>query len=147
LDPDRDRVQHAIARAAHVEGDRMDTRLLFRNTMRITPGHTEAFREAILAAVAFAEEHGPQLMVDVFIDEEQQTATSFQLYPDSAAVLRHWQLSDPYIADVMAHCRVERFEVFGEPSADVRAGFGGINDMDVTIHPRLTGYLKLGPDA
>lgn len=40
------------------------TTLLFRNTMRIAVGHLEGFRDAISKAVAFAEQHGPQLMVE-----------------------------------------------------------------------------------
>lgn len=118
------------------------SRLLFRNTMRITPGHFDEFCEAIRAAVRFAEQHAPQIMVDVFVDEERQTATSFQIYPDSDAVLEHWKLSDPYIADVMAHCTVERFEVFGAPSDEVRDGFGRMSGIDAAMHPRLIGYLK-----
>ena len=125
-------------------GTRPDTerRLIFRNTMAITPGHLTEFEAAIGDAVAFAEQHAPQIMVDVFIDGAGETATSFQIYPDSEAVLRHWKLSDPYIAEVMKHCSVARFEVFGSPSAEVLAGFGQMPDMDVTMHTRLTGYLK-----
>ena len=118
-------------------------RLLFRNTMKIEPGHAEEFRKAIEDAVEFAAEHAPQIMVDVFIDEEQQTATSFQIYPDSDAVLRHWELSDPYIEKVMEHCTIANFEVFGSPSEEVRDGFGRMSGPTVTMYPRLIGYLKI----
>lgn len=120
------------------------SRLLFRNTMSITPGHVDEFRQAIADAVDFAEQHAPQIMVDVFIDEEHTTATSFQIYPDSEAVLQHWRLSDPYIERVMEHCTVAKFEVFGTPSDEVRAGFGQMSGITATMQPRLTGYLKLG---
>ncbi|WP_116996037.1 hypothetical protein [Desertimonas flava] len=129
--------------------DPTDTRLLFRNTMRITPGHEDQFREAIVDAVTFARAHAPQLMVDVFVDEEEGTATSFQIYADSDSVVRHWELSDPYIANVMEHCEVDRFEVFGSPSEEVRNGFGRMSGMEVRIHPRLTGYVHFpgSPDT
>ena len=55
----------------------------------------DGFREAITAAIEFVEQHGPQDMVQVFIDEEQMLGHSFQLYANSAAILRHWELSDP----------------------------------------------------
>jgi hypothetical protein len=119
-----------------------DQRLIFRNTMKIAEGHLEQYRRAVVDAVAFAERHAPQVMVDVFIDERARTATSFQVYPDSDAVLRHWELSDPHIADVMRHCTVVAFEVFGEPSDEVRAGLGATPDLPVTVLPRLVGYLK-----
>lgn len=93
--------------------------LLLRNTMRVTEGHLNEFKQAIDHAVEFVEQHGPQLMVQVFIDDEQLLAHSFQLYPDSAAILRHWSLSDPYIRDVMRHCTVERLEMYGEPDRTI----------------------------
>ncbi|PZT69563.1 hypothetical protein DN402_23870 [Streptomyces sp. SW4] len=123
------------------------TMLLFRNTMRITEGHLEAFRDAIEHAVAFAERHGPQLMVQTFVDEERMLAHSFQLYQDSDAVRTHWKLADPYIQEVMRHCEVERFEVFGEPDAEVaegvRAALG--ERTELTFSPCVAGFLRFGP--
>ncbi|HZF91470.1 hypothetical protein [Streptomyces sp.] len=121
-----------------------DTILLFRNTMRITEGHVEGFRLAIARAVAFAEQHGPQLMVQTFLDEERMLAHSFQLYRDSDAVRTHWKLADPYIQEVMRHCRVERFEVFGEPDADVVAGVRAAlgEQCAPTFSPRIAGYVR-----
>jgi len=120
------------------------TLLLFRNTMRITDGHLESFRDAIARAVAFAERHGPQLMVETFVAEDRMLAHSFQVYEDSEAVRRHWKLADPYIQDVMKHCQVERFEVFGEPDADVAAGvrsaLGG--QCELTFNPRIAGFVR-----
>ncbi|MET9862273.1 hypothetical protein ABZY93_23775 [Streptomyces smyrnaeus] len=118
--------------------------LLFRNTMRINDGHLDGFRDAIARAVDFAQQHGPQLMVETFVDEEQMLAHSFQLYRDSDAVRLHWQLADPYIKEVMEHCRVERFEVFGEPDADVvesvRSALG--DQCPLTFSPRIAGFVR-----
>ncbi|MFD1833328.1 hypothetical protein ACFSJS_27355 [Streptomyces desertarenae] len=122
------------------------TTILFRNTMRITDGHLDGFRHAIARAVAFARENGPQLMVEVFIDEERMLAHSFQLYRDSEAVRTHWRLSDPYIREVMEHCTVQHFEVFGEPDHDIVAALkapGGAS-FPFTVSPRLAGFNRLG---
>ena len=114
--------------------------ILFHNTMKITEGHLDQFRAAVSRAVEFVEEHGPQLMVQVFIDEETMEAHSFQLYRDSAAVLAHWAMSDPYIQDVMEHCTVHSFETYGEMSEEVldglRSGLAGNAD----VRPWLTGF-------
>ncbi|MFJ9699755.1 hypothetical protein [Streptomyces fradiae] len=120
------------------------TTLLFRNTMRITDGHMAGFRAAVARAVAFAERHGPQLMVQTFVDEERMLAHSFQLYRDSDAVRAHWRLADPYIREVMEHCRVECFEVFGEPDADVVAGVrSALGDQCVPVFsPRVAGFVR-----
>lgn len=119
--------------------------LLFHNTMRITDGHLDDFRKAIADAVGFAERHGPQLMVEVFVDEPKMTAHSFQVFGDSEAVRAHWRLADPYIQGVMEHCRVESFEVYGEPDDDVSAGIrGGVGDGAVTFAPQVAGFLRFG---
>jgi len=124
--------------------------LLLHNTMRITEGHLEGFRRAVEKAVAFVEEHGPQLAVQVFIDDERLVAHSFQLYPDSAAIVRHWSLSDPYIREVMDHCTVERLEMYGEPEEDVvgdafRPDVAG--DVPRTVVPRLIGFVRSTRDT
>ncbi|WP_020666502.1 hypothetical protein [Amycolatopsis nigrescens] len=121
-----------------------DAPILFHNTMRIKDGHLAGFREAIRQAVEFVEEHGPQLMVEVFIDEDRLLAHSFQLYRDSESILAHWRLSDPYIREVMEHCTVERFEIYGRPSAAVREGFpaAGGEEFPFTITPRFTGFTR-----
>jgi hypothetical protein len=118
--------------------------LLLHNTMRIRPGHLEPYKAAVQRAVEFVEEHGPQIMVQVFIDEERLEAHSFQLYPDSDAILTHWKLSDPYIQDVMAHCTVERLEMFGEPDERVRSAMSPVDTSDVSqwTFPRLIGFLR-----
>ncbi|GAA2440570.1 hypothetical protein [Streptomyces lavendulocolor] len=121
-----------------------DTLLLFRNTMRITDGHLDDFLGAIARAVEFARHHGPQLMVQTFVDEERMLAHSFQLFRDSDAVRTHWRLADPHIQEVMAHCRVEHFDVFGEPDDDVadaiRSAVG--EQGSLTISPRIAGFTR-----
>ncbi|MGH4030965.1 hypothetical protein ACQB60_18735 [Actinomycetota bacterium Odt1-20B] len=119
--------------------------ILFRNTMRITDGHLDDFRDAIAQAVAFVEEHGPQLMVEVFIDEERMLAHSFQLYGDSDAIRTHWRLSDPYIREVMEHCTVQHFEVFGDPDDDIVAALRTPDGAPFPfgLTPRLTGFTRL----
>jgi hypothetical protein len=66
---------------------------------------------------------------------------------DSDAVLRHWVFSHPYIANMMRHCTVAKFEVFGSPSDEVRAGFGQMSGMSVEFHPRIVGYLNVAAAA
>ncbi|GGY26396.1 hypothetical protein [Streptomyces djakartensis] len=119
--------------------------ILFRNTMRVTDGHLDGFRQAITRAVGFARAHGPQLMVEVFIDEERMLAHSFQLYRDSDAIRTHWKLSDPYIREVMKHCTVQHFEVFGEPDDDIVAALKTPDgeSFPFLVSPRLAGFNRL----
>ena len=110
--------------------------ILLHNTMRVT-GDLDAYRTAVADAVSFVEREGPQLMVEVFIDEANRLAHSFQLYQDSEAILAHWKLSDPYIQEVMKHCEIDELVVYGEPSAEVLEGIG-----DVRVVPQFTGFIR-----
>ena len=115
-----------------------DGPILFQNTMQITEGHLDGFRQAIKSAITFVEQHGPQHMVQVFIDEGQMLAHSFQLYETSAAIL-----SDPYIQGVMEHCSVKEFTVYGQPSYAVLDGMtGGDIEFEFTVVPRFTGFTR-----
>jgi hypothetical protein len=118
--------------------------ILFHNTMKIIDGHLDEFSAAVRRAVAFVQEYGPQQFVQVFLDEQRGVAHSFQLYPDSEAVLAHWAMSDPYIRDVMEHCTVDSFETYGQLSEAVlhglRTGLAGT----ATVRPPLTGFVRLG---
>lgn len=120
--------------------------ILLHNTMAYDRAHADRFREAIADAVRFAQAHAPQLMVQVFLDEDDARCHSFQLYADSAAILRHWEVSDPHIAAVMAHCVVERMTVYGDPDAAVRSGIlAAIGSDKVVFVPGLVGYHHLAP--
>ncbi|MEU0086230.1 hypothetical protein [Streptomyces sp. NPDC006274] len=63
----------------------------------------------------------------------------------------HWQLADPYIQEVMQHCRVERFEAFGEPDAEVTAGVrAALGDQcPLTFSPSIAGFIRFAaaPEA
>lgn len=121
----------------------MTEQLLFRNLMRITPGHLDDFRDAVARAIGFVEKHAPQLMVQTFIDEQAMQADSIQLYRNSNDVLSHWQMSDAHISDVSAHCTVERLEVYGNPSDAVAAGLAPfIADGRGFIMPPLVGFSR-----
>jgi hypothetical protein len=120
-----------------------DGPILFHNTMQIADGHLSEFRQAIKDAIDFVEEHGPQRMVEVFIDDDQMLCHSFQLYDDSAAILRHWELSDPYIQGVMEHCTVKEFTVYGQPNDAVMDGMaGGTVEFEFTVVPHFTGFIR-----
>ena len=94
----------------------MQGTILLRNTMVFDRQHAAEFKQAIHNAVEFANKHAPQLMVQVYIDDEQALAYSFQLFQDSEAILRHWKVSDPNITEVMKYCMVRSMEVYGSPS-------------------------------
>lgn len=125
-----------------------DDVILFRNTMRIREGHLDDFKRAIREAVDFVEQHGPQLMLQTFIDRQRMLAFSYQLYRDSESILRHWQLADPYISKVMEHCTVEDFQVHGPPSEAVLEGMRAmIDDGRARVTPRLAGFVRFVSDS
>ena len=84
-------------------------------------------------------------MVQTYVDEENGLCYSFQLFQDSDAILRHWQVSDPNIAEVMKHCEVRSMEVYGSPSEAVRDGIlSSLDEAKVSFTPEFVGFLRLG---
>lgn len=121
----------------------MTDQILMRNVMKITEGSLDLFCEAVAEAVEFVRRHGPQLMVQTFIDRDGMRATSFQLYRNSVDVLRHWEWSDPYIQKVSQYCEVEKLELYGNPCEAVRAGVSSfIEDGRGQIIVPLTGFSR-----
>jgi hypothetical protein len=119
--------------------------VLLRNTMAFDRQHAAEFKNAVVNAVAFAREHAPQLMVQAYVDDEKGLCYSFQLYQDSDAILRHWQVSDQNIAEVMKYCVVRSMEVYGSPSAAVRDGIvESVGEANVSFTPELAGFFRLG---
>lgn len=119
--------------------------ILLRNTMAFDPQHAAEFKEAIVKAVEFARKHAPQLMVQTFVDDEKGLCYSFQLFQDSDAILRHWQVSDPNIAEVMKYCVIRSMEVYGSPSKAVRDGISGsVGEAKVSFTPELVGFFRPG---
>ncbi|MBX4871088.1 hypothetical protein HJA87_15785 [Rhizobium bangladeshense] len=121
----------------------MTEQILLRNQMKITDGRLAPFSDAVRQAIEFVEKHGPQLMVQAYIDEWNMRAVSFQLYRNSADVLRHWHLSDPYIKAVCEHCTVEKLDVYGTPNEQVVAGLAQfLEDGRALIIRPLAGFSR-----
>lgn len=115
--------------------------ILFRNTMAYDTSKADKFKEAIYHAVEFAQKNAPQLMVQVFIDETRGLAYSFQLYRNSDDILKHWNVSDKNIGEVMKYCEVTKFEVYGNPSKEVIDGIlSFVGEDKVSFTPELVGY-------
>ncbi len=91
-------------------------------TMRIHDGQLEHFKESVRKSVAFVETNGPHLMAQVYIDEANMLAYSFQVQPDSEAILSHWGQTDPYIRAVNEYMTPERVDFYGQPSDAVMDG-------------------------
>jgi hypothetical protein len=114
------------------------------NTMQIEDGKLEDFKESVKNSLAFVEANGPQLMVEVYVDEKNMRAYSFQFYRDSEAILSHWQMSDPYIRDVMRHITVKRLDIYGQPSDAVMEGVRPFSEdgVIVTVTPHFAGFTR-----
>jgi len=95
-------------------------------------------------SIEFVETNGPQLLVEVYVDEENMQAYSFQFYPDSESMLFHWQISDPYIRDVMQHSAVKRLDIYGQPNHAVMEGIYSFarNGIIVAVTPYFVGFHR-----
>ena len=127
----------------------MSNRIMQLTTFEIHEGKLDAFKESIRKAVAFAEANGPQLLVEVYIDDQAMRAHSCQIQPDSEAILAHWRMSDPYIQAVMETCALTRVDIYGQPNDAVMAGMGPVSTQGVvrTVTPSFTGFGRFANDA
>lgn len=128
-----------------MSADKSNGPILIRNTMAFDRQHAAEFRNAVVNAVEFANKHAPQLMVQTYVDDEKGLCYSFQLFQDSDAILRHWDVSDPNIAEVMKYCVIRNMEVYGSPSKAVRDGIlGSVGAANVSFTPELAGFFRTG---
>ncbi len=118
--------------------------ILLINTMQVEQGKLEGFKESVKSSLAFVQANGPQLMVEVYVDEENLRAYSVQFYGDSESILSHWRMSDPYIRDVMQHATVKRLDVYGRPNDAVMEGLRPFSEdgVVVTVTPRFAGFAR-----
>lgn len=121
----------------------MSEHIMQLSTFEINQGELEAFKSSIEKSVSFAEENGPQLMVEVYIDEENMRAHSCQIQPDSESMLTHWELSESYIDDVMQHCTAKNVDIYGQPSDEVIEGLEELAaEVPMTLTPHFTGFSR-----
>jgi hypothetical protein len=126
----------------------MSESILLINTMQIHQGELEDFKESVQRSIEFVETNGPQLLVEVYVDEENMRAYSFQFYPDSESMLFHWQISDPYICNVMQHSTVKRLDIYGQPNHAVMEGIRSFsnNEVIVSTTPHFDGFYRFQPN-
>ncbi|OWY64954.1 hypothetical protein B7486_44470 [cyanobacterium TDX16] len=67
----------------------MSESILLVNTMQIHQGELKDFQESVKRSIEFVETNGLQVLVEVYIDEDNMQAYSFQFYADSESMLFH----------------------------------------------------------
>ncbi len=122
----------------------MSEPIMLINTMQIEQGKLEDFEESVKNSLVFVEVNGPQLMVEVYVDEENMRAYSFQFYRDSESILSHWRMSDPYIRGVMEHIKVKRLDIYGQPDDAVMEGLWPFSEdgVIVSVTPHFAGFAR-----
>jgi hypothetical protein len=118
--------------------------IVFVTTFQIENGALEKFKEASRKSTDFLEANGPQLMAEVFIDENEMRAHGVQVHRDSESILSHWQLSDPYMRDVMQYITTTRVDIYGEPNEAVIEGMRRLSSKGavLTVTPRFVGFSR-----
>lgn len=125
----------------------MSVPILFITTFQIEEGALDKFKEAVRNSTDFLEANGPQLFAEVCIDENEMRAHGVQIHRDSESILRHWQLSDPHMRNVMQHITTTRVDIYGQPNEAVIEGMQRLSSQGVVISvtPGFVGFSRL-PD-
>jgi len=121
--------------------------IIFITTFQIENGALEKFKEAVRKSMDFLETNGPQLMAEVCIDEKVMRAHGIQVHRDSESILSHWQLTDPYMRDVMQYITTTRVDIYGQPNDSVMEGMRRLSSEGavLSVTPHFTGFSRL-PD-
>jgi len=93
--------------------DEMSIPIIFITTFQIKKGALEKFKEAARKSTDFLKSNGPQLLIEVCIDEIEMLAHGIQVHRDSESILTHWQTADPYMHDVMQYITTTRVDIYG----------------------------------
>ena len=123
----------------------MQEPIVLVTTLKMHEGKLPEVKEAMRKALAFYEKHGPQLLMGVYIDEENLLANGLQVHRDSESILATWKVGDPYMRDVMQYTTTTRVEVYGRPNDAVMEGMKRLAGMGahVTVKPLLVGFSRL----
>lgn len=123
----------------------MSDPIIFITTSQIEKGALEQCKDAFRKSVDFLETNGPQMMAKVCIDEKELRAHTIQVHRDSASILTHWQLADPYMRDVMQHLTTTRVDIFGHPNEDVIQGMQRLSSQGaiISVTPQFVGFSRL----
>ena len=97
----------------------MSGSIVFVTINQIESGALEKCKDAFRKSIDFLETNGPQLMLEVYIDENEMRAYGLQVHRDSDSILAHWQLADPYMRDVMQYLTTTRVDIYGQPNEAV----------------------------
>lgn len=119
--------------------------IIFITTFLIEEGSLDKFKEAVRKSTNFLQANGPQLLVEVCIDEKEMRAHGIQVHRDSESILSHWQLADPYMRDVMQYITTTRVEIYGQPNEAVIEGMSRLSSEGavITVTPRFVGFSRL----
>jgi hypothetical protein len=122
----------------------MSGHIIFITTSQIQNGALEKVKEAARKSVEFIEANGPQLLAEVCIDENELRFHSIQIHRDSESILTHWQLTDPYMRDVMQYITTTRVDIYGQPNEAVMAGMQRLSSLGavLSVTPRFAGFSR-----
>ena len=122
----------------------MSGRIIFITTNQIQTGALEKVKKAARKSTEFYEANGPQLMAEVFIDESELRLIGIQVHRDSESILTHWQISDPYMQDVMQYITTTRVDIYGQPNEAVMEGMRRLSSQGtvISVTPRFAGFSR-----
>ena len=119
--------------------------IVFITTNQIESGALEKCKDAFRKSNDFLETNGPQLMLEVYINENEMRAYGLQIHRDSESILTHWQLADPYMRDVMQYLTTMRVDIYGQPNEAVMEGMRRLSSQGaiLSVTPQFVGFSRL----
>ncbi len=94
----------------------------------VNDGQLEKFKDIANAMTAVANGEPATLGYEWFFSPDQKQCRLLEIYADSAAVLAHFQgrCVTEYVPQIVQVSQVARFEIYGDPGAEVATMAGGL---------------------
>jgi quinol monooxygenase YgiN len=105
----------------------------------IHPGQEGNFRGVANDLIASTKSEPGVLAYEWNLNEDGTVCHIYESYRDSAAIQSHHQSFATFAERFMQACRPTRFNVYGAPSDEVKAGLAGLNPVYFSL---LGGFSR-----
>lgn len=90
--------------------------------LEIADGGLDAFKECAQSACALVEASEPQTVsYRWFLNADETKCYIIEWYPNAEVIPAHLELVGPTLGEMLKVCKITRFEVFGDLSANAQA--------------------------
>ncbi len=106
----------------------------------IKPGSLEAFKELADKITELVNENEPQMKsYQWYFNEDESKCYTVEWHTSSDSLLAHLQNVGDVLPELLEHCAISRFEIFGDPTLEA---LDALNSMGGKVFWFYTGFIR-----